>query len=91
AAVVDGEGLSDNLIRRLHDCLAQKDRPALEALLAEVSAACKANVLALLSLYGSVGGSNCVLNRAAETLPRNPKVGAVLNELRTLIARLQET
>jgi len=48
-------------------------------------------VLALLSLYGSVGGSNCVLNRAAETLPRNPKVGAVLNELRTLIARLQET
>lgn len=91
AAVVDGEGLSADLIRSLHNCLAQKDQPALQALLVNVSPVCRNNVLALLGLYGVPGGVNCVLNRAADILPKTPKVVAILNELRTLLARLQET
>lgn len=90
-AVVDGEGLSESKIRAIHDALSRKDRPAVESLLADASKGCRADVMQLLGLYGVVGGDQCVLNRAAELLPRNPKVGAILAELRTLIARLQET
>lgn len=90
-AVVDGEGLSEAQIRAIHDALSRKDRPAVESLLTDASKGCRTHVLQLLGLYGVVGGDQCVLNRAAEVLPRNPKVGAILAELRTLIARLQET
>ncbi len=90
-AVVDGEGLSEAKIRAIHDALSRKDRPAVESLLADAPKGCRTHVMQLLGLYGVVGGDQCVLNRAAEVLPRNPKVGAILAELRTLIARLQET
>jgi len=90
-AVVDGDGLCEAQIRAIHDALARKDRPAVELLLEGASGASRKHVMQLLGLYGVVGGNDCVLNRAAELLPRNPKVGAILAELRTLIGRLQET
>jgi ATP phosphoribosyltransferase regulatory subunit len=91
SAVVDGENLSDELIRSLHKYLAQKDRPAIEAALGGVSQACRSKVLDLLELYGVEGGSNCVMHRALKRLPSNPKVREVLSELQTLISCLKET
>lgn len=90
-AVVSGVGLDQDTVRSIHQALAQKDRPALQNLLKGQNASLVDHVMALLNLYGTVGGSNCVLTRAMRTLPGNAAVTSILAELNTLLDRLKET
>ncbi|HEX4917311.1 MAG TPA: ATP phosphoribosyltransferase regulatory subunit [Limnobacter sp.] len=94
AAVLQGRALPEGQVRAIHQALAQKDRPQLEQLLAQVQGL-QANdrlaVMSLLGLYGTLGGSSCTLARARAQLPGTPQVKAILDELQTVVDRLQET
>jgi ATP phosphoribosyltransferase regulatory subunit len=90
-AVVEGFGLGKQTVQAIHVALAQKDKPSLQALLDGQPSALQDHVLALLGLYGLVGGAQCVLEKAKQALPKTPAVASILSELATLVTRLQET
>ncbi|HEY1057803.1 MAG TPA: ATP phosphoribosyltransferase regulatory subunit [Limnobacter sp.] len=91
AAVLDGEGLCEATVRHVHHALAQKDQPGLKVLLRNASPSVQSAVLAMLNLYGAVGGAQCVLKRAKATLPAKPGVQRILDDMVLLVDRLSET
>ncbi|HEX4879968.1 MAG TPA: ATP phosphoribosyltransferase regulatory subunit [Limnobacter sp.] len=93
-AVLDGSALPESHVRSIHQALAQKDRPQLEHLLAiaqGLHAIDRQAVMALLGLYGTLGGAACPLERARLQLPAKPRVVAILDELQAVVDRLHET
>jgi ATP phosphoribosyltransferase regulatory subunit len=90
-AVLGGGNLKASCVQAIHLALAQKDKPALQALLSQQPAELQVQVLALLNLYGPVGGADCVLVRAQRVLPNNAAVVAILTELNALVERLRMT
>lgn len=91
AAVVQGCNPGLALIQQIHAALAQKDKPALAALVPALPEACRPGVMALADLYGPAFGQGAVLERAAQVLPANPEVARVLGDLRLLVERLQDS
>ena len=65
----------------LLEALRAKDRPGLGVATASLAPATRAALMALPDLYGDA----TVLDRAAETLPKLPEVGAALAELGALV------
>ncbi len=83
--VLDGEALSVEARDTLQQALADKDRPLVDELSAELSAPTRAALLALCDLYGGAE----VLVRAREALPAHPLVLAALEDLAWLSERLR--
>jgi ATP phosphoribosyltransferase regulatory subunit len=85
--VLAGSAADASTTAALHGALATKDATAVLVLASGLAAGTRAALLAMLRLYGGAE----VLAAARRDLPRQPLVGAALDDLEWIAARLRQT